>query len=238
MLSDSQLAHRPYSFKTRADAANTSPPRPPPGPGAPPSHLDSSPFTAQLAVAVSNLPGNLVSVWSVDALGRRMTLASSLLAGALAAIAFAFVDVNAGRGAALAAACAFNALSVGAWNSLECYTAELLPTAVRASGLGMASAAGKFGSIAGQLINGALLPVALWAPLLPGAGVMVIASFIVMRMKTETKGRVMQDAVMEHTVHGGVEARDELDEVGVVRKASDVELTHLLGKHSNGDREL
>ena len=234
----------PEYFKSRAAAANIAPPGPPPAPGAPPPHLDASPFTAQLAVAASNLPGNLVSMWSVDALGRRMTLASSLAAGALAALAFAFMPANAGQGGALAAACAFNALSVGAWNALECYSAELLPTSVRASGLGVFSAAGKFGSIAGQMVNGALLPVAQWAPLLPGVGTMLLAAVLVMRMSTETRGRAMMDDVPNESTRdaGGSDDGDGAagdDETGVVRHASDVqdvELTHLLSKHGDVDR--
>ena len=232
----------PEFFKSRAAAASITPPGPPPAPGAPPPHLDSSPFTAQLAVAASNLPGNLVSMWSVDTLGRRLTLASSLAAGALAALAFAFMPANAGQGGALAAACAFNALSVGAWNALECYSAELLPTSVRASGLGVLSAAGKFGSIAGQTINGMLLPVAQWAPLLPGVGSMLLAAVLVMRMSTETKGKAMMDDVLDESAHGGGGGSDDGgdgagdDERGVVRHASDIELTHLLGKLGGSDR--
>ncbi len=118
---------------------------PPPGPGAPPAALDARPFADQLAVAFANLPGNLLSVVLIESLGRRATLAAGLAAGALCALAFAAVPRGNG-GAALAAACAFNGASVGAWNALDTYSAEVVPTRVRATALGLMSAAGRLGA--------------------------------------------------------------------------------------------
>jgi hypothetical protein len=138
-----------------------------------PAPLDARPFADQLAVALANLPGNALSLVLIDRLGRRATLAASLVAGALAALAFAFVPRRA-AGAALAAACAFNGASVGAWNALDTYSAELMPTSVRTTGLGLMSAAGRMGAIAAQLVNGRLLEVSLAAPLLPGAAIMFL----------------------------------------------------------------
>lgn len=161
----------PSYFKERNATANAPPPAPP-LPGAPPPPLDARPFADQLAVALANLPGNALSIYLIDSIGRRATLAASLAAGAVCALAFALVPRSAG-GAALAAACAFNGASVGAWNALDCYSAEVMPTAVRTTGLGLMSAAGRGGAICAQFVNARLLRVSLALPLIPGAAVML-----------------------------------------------------------------
>jgi hypothetical protein len=115
----SYFAARAAAAPTDADAAALLSP-PPPALHARPAPLDARPFADQLAVAFANLPGNVLSVVMIDAWGRRATLAAGLSAGALCALAFAAVPRNA-NGAALAAACAFNGASVGAWNALDTY---------------------------------------------------------------------------------------------------------------------
>ena len=165
----------PQYFKARnaaADADAGAPPPLPPAPGARPAPLDARPFADQLAVALANLPGNALSIALIDSIGRRATLATSLAAGAFCALAFALVPRSAG-GAALAAACAFNGASVGAWNALDCYSSEVMPTAVRSTGLGLMSAAGRGGAICAQFVNARLLRVSFALPLLPGAAVML-----------------------------------------------------------------
>jgi len=219
----------PEYFAAREEAAS---PAPAPQPGAGAQPLSSTPFTSQLAVAASNLPGNLLSVWLIDRVGRRATLAASLAGGAAAALLFAFAPGGRG-GLALGAACAFNGVSVGAWNALDTYSAEVLPTAVRTTGLGIFSAAGRLGSIWAQLVNGALLPLSQWAPLVPGAGVMLAAAFCVMvQLPTETAGRALRDDVAQE----GQPAEGEADaeELGAVGGA-EAERARLLTGRSEGD---
>lgn len=80
------------------------------------------------------------------------------------------------------------------WNALDTYSAELLPTAVRATGLGLVGAAERLGSIIVQPLNGALLRTSLWAPLLPGCAVMLAGAAVVMRfLPTETSGKGLDD---------------------------------------------
>lgn len=44
--------------------------------------IDRSAYTDQLLVAISNLPGNILSVYLIDRVGRRKTLAVGLGLGA------------------------------------------------------------------------------------------------------------------------------------------------------------
>ena len=66
-------------------------------------------YAENLMVALANLPGNVASAFAIDRLGRRVTLAGCMAAAAVAAAAPAARRQN----APVAAACAFNALSVG-----------------------------------------------------------------------------------------------------------------------------
>lgn len=80
---------------------------------------------------------NVLSALVIDRLGRRRTLAWSLAAGAGAAFLFALVPASNG-GASLAVACAFNGLTVGAWNALDTFTAR-----ARAGGAALPRGVGK-----------------------------------------------------------------------------------------------
>jgi VNT family MFS transporter (synaptic vesicle glycoprotein 2) len=101
----------------------------------------SSIYAETFAVAAANLPGNLISLWLVDRLGRRLTCCWCL-AGACAAALF-FSQAPAQGAWPLVAACAFNGISVGGWNSLDVLSAELYPTAVRASAMGVLGMLGR-----------------------------------------------------------------------------------------------
>lgn len=129
----------------------------------------------------------------VDTIGRRLTIAASCAAAAAAALLFAAAP-GGSVGIALLAACLFNGISVSGWNALDAYSAEIVPTSVRTSAIGRMSAAGRLGSISSQLVNGALLQRASWAPLLPGAGVLLLAAAaVLLLLPTETKGRGLED---------------------------------------------
>lgn len=194
----------PEYFQARATAAHAHDASPPPmSPSAAAAdaltagsgQLDREAYTDQLLVALANLPGNLVSIYLVDSIGRRNTLAVSLVGGGLFALAFAFVPVTFAR-ATVGAACAFNAVSVAAWNALDTYSAEIMPTAVRTTAMGLMGAAGRFGSISAQLVNGKLMTINQWAPLIPGAGVMfVAAAAVVFLLPVETCGKPLNDDV-------------------------------------------
>ena len=56
-------------------------------------------------------------------------------------------------------ACLLDGVSVGAWNTLSLVSAESFPTSLRASSGGVLTAAGRVGSIVGQVSGGACLIV-------------------------------------------------------------------------------
>ena len=149
-------------------------------------------YAENLMVALANLPGNVASAFAIDRLGRRVTLAGCMAAAAVAA--FAFAAAPADKNAPVAAACAFNALSVGGWNALDAYSAESFPTTARSTAMGLLGAVGRLGSLAGTATTGALTRGGEAAPLVVAAGAMLAGSAAAMMTPLETAGRALEDA--------------------------------------------
>lgn len=104
--------------------------------------------------ALSQFPGYGASIWLVERIGRKPTLASFLLLGGLSAFAFAVADSTAMYVVALFFVGFFN---LGAWGAVYPYTSELFPTRLRSSAFGMVEGVGKGAAIAGPYIFGNLL---------------------------------------------------------------------------------
>jgi len=104
--------------------------------------------------ALANLPGNILSICYVEALGRRRLLSYGMGVSALAAFGFA-IDTKHKETVVFFAAL-FNASSTVGWNSLDCLSVESFPTNVRTSAMGVLAAAGRLGAITAQFVNGSL----------------------------------------------------------------------------------
>ncbi|KAG2490792.1 hypothetical protein HYH03_010714 [Edaphochlamys debaryana] len=163
----------------------------------------ASVYAQTFAVSLANLPGNLASIWLVDRLGRRLTACICMAGACACALLFAAAPA---RGAwPLLAACVFNGVSVGGWNSLDMISAELYPTSLRASGFGFLNALGRVSSFLTTYAAGALLDVALWAPLAVAA-VMLAAGSAAMLSLPEPAGKPLEDSFTEEdkeAEHGG-----------------------------------
>src|SRR5919109_4061274 len=103
--------------------------------------------------ALSQYPGYLTSIWLVERIGRKPTLAAFLVLGGVSAYAFAVADSAAALAAALFFVGFFN---LGAWGAVYPYTAELFPTRLRSSAFGLMEGVGKGAAIAGPYIFGNL----------------------------------------------------------------------------------
>lgn len=97
----------------------------------------------------------------VEWVGRRLTACICMAAACLCALMFAMAPASGAL--ALAAACVFNGISVGGWNSLDVVSAELYPTVVRSSGMGLLGTAGRLASLAFTYLSGERRGRGLWA---------------------------------------------------------------------------
>ena len=104
--------------------------------------------------ALSQFPGYAASIWLVERIGRKPTLAIFLALGGVSALTFALADTAPVYIAALFFVGFFN---LGAWGAVYPYTSELFPTRLRSSAFGMVEGFGKGAAIGGPYLFGALI---------------------------------------------------------------------------------
>jgi MFS transporter, putative metabolite:H+ symporter len=104
--------------------------------------------------ALSQFPGYAASIWLVERIGRKPTLATFLALGGVSALTFALADTTPVYVGALFFVGFFN---LGAWGAVYPYTSELFPTRLRASAFGMVEGVGKGAAIGGPYLFGALI---------------------------------------------------------------------------------
>ncbi|KAL6070224.1 Synaptic vesicle glycoprotein 2A [Balamuthia mandrillaris] len=154
------------------------------------SGFDVNIYQDAFLVAAANLPGNIASALLMDRLGRKMILFLSMAIAACLAVGFAFSHNPI---ATVTIACAFNAISVGGWNALDCLSAESFPTALRTFAMGLLSACGRLGSTAAQLINGHLVERSVFLLLVIASGNMFVGAVAGLFLPKETKGAKLRD---------------------------------------------
>lgn len=106
-------------------------------------------FTYTLIMSLAQLPGYLLAAWLVERWGRNRTLASMLIASALAALCFSQAHSVV---MVIIFGMLLNAANLGAWGVMYAVTPEIYPTALRATGAGAAAAIGRIAAIIAPLI--------------------------------------------------------------------------------------
>ena len=140
---------------------------------------------------IAQIPGYFSAAWLVERWGRKPTLVTYLLGTAAAAFLFG----NAGTGTdAFIYAALLSFFNLGAWAIVYTYSPELYPTAIRATGAGIAAAVGRVGGIIGPFLTPVLVPTlgqsgvfALFMVLL------VVTALNVWLLAEETKGRSLEE---------------------------------------------
>jgi MFS transporter, putative metabolite:H+ symporter len=139
----------------------------------------------------AQVPGYFSAAWLVERWGRKPTLVAYLLGTAIAAFLFG----NSGTGTdAFVWAALLSFFNLGAWGVVYSYTPELYPTAVRATGAGVAAAVGRVGGIIGPYLTPVLVP------LIAQSGtfglfmvLLVITAAAVALLGEETRGRSLEE---------------------------------------------
>ena len=140
---------------------------------------------------LAQVPGYFSAAWLVERWGRKPTLVAYLLGTAVAAFLFG----NSGTGTdAFVWAALLSFFNLGAWGVVYTMSPELYPTAIRATGAGVAAAVGRTGGIIGPFLTPVLVPVlgqsgvfALFMVLL------VVTALNVFALAEETKGRSLEE---------------------------------------------
>lgn len=138
--------------------------------------------------ALAQFPGYLVSMYLVEAWGRKKTLALFLILGGVSGFFFATASQLGTLFVSLALVSFFN---LGAWGAVYPYTSELFPTQYRATGFGLAEGVGKITAIMGPVIFGALYASTggIIAPLSAIAAIMAVGGIALAAVGPETRGQ-------------------------------------------------
>jgi len=181
-------------------------------------HLDNVYLNA-LLFALSNLPGNLISAFFMDRIGRVKLLIASVASAAACLLVFAFVafednvanqdtevsDMHASTFWIVSASCGFQMFTIVAWNAIDVLTSELFPTTVRATGMGVCAASGRIGAMIAQFINGALIssPALL---LVVAATTLLAGAVTPLMLPADRTGQPVSDQAQENSEQRDVEA--------------------------------
>jgi len=140
---------------------------------------------------LAQVPGYFSAAWLVERWGRRPTLVAYLLGSAVSAFLFG----NSGTGTdTFIYAALLSFFNLGAWGVVYAISPEFYPTAIRATGAGVAAAVGRIGGIIGPFLTPVLVPVigqtgvfALFMALL------IVTAADVFVLAEETRGKSLEE---------------------------------------------
>ena len=143
-------------------------------------------FGYVLLMTLAQLPGYFTAAWLIERAGRKFVLSAYLIGTALSALAFGMA-VSGPMLLTFGALLSF--FNLGAWGALYAYSPEQYPTAIRATGSGMADSIGRIGGIFGPLLVGSLVAKGVGFPIIFGifCGSILIGVAAVILLGTETK---------------------------------------------------
>jgi putative MFS transporter len=140
---------------------------------------------------LAQVPGYFSAAWLVERIGRKPTLVAYLVGTAVTAFLFG----NSGTGTlAFVWAALLSFFNLGAWGVVYTYSPELYPTAVRATGAGVAAAVGRVGGIIGPYITPVLVTaIAVSGTFAVFMVLLLITAAAVALLGEETRGRSLEE---------------------------------------------
>ncbi|XP_060077805.1 synaptic vesicle glycoprotein 2C-like [Ylistrum balloti] len=145
---------------------------------------DNWTYQSGFLTALSNLPGNLFTIFLMDRLGRKTILVIGMLGSGVSVF---FIPLIHNKIQNLLLSCTFGLISTLAWNALDVLQAELFPTGVRSTAMGLSSAASRIGAILGNLAFGELVDVHCAVPMIMVAALLVLGGLTSLKLPNTTK---------------------------------------------------
>lgn len=147
-------------------------------------------FEYVLIMTLAQLPGYFSAAWLIEKVGRKPILIIYLIGTAISAVLFGNAE---SAGMLLTAGMLLSFFNLGAYGILYAYTPEQYPTAIRATGSGIAATAGRIGGILGPLLIGYRGPlgISVSTVFLLFCVTVLIAAVAVWLLGEETKGKTL-----------------------------------------------
>ncbi|XP_046872798.1 synaptic vesicle 2-related protein [Hypomesus transpacificus] len=154
-------------------------------------YLNSDDYKDLLWTTLSEFPGLLVTLWAIDRLGRRKTMALCFFIFSLCMVPlYACV----GRTSLTVLIFIARAFIAGGFQAAYVYTPEVYPTATRALGLGMSSGVGRVGALITPFVAQVMLESSLYLTLSVYCICCLLAAFASCALPIETTGRGLQES--------------------------------------------
>ncbi|NXS78315.1 SVOP protein, partial [Erpornis zantholeuca] len=154
-------------------------------------YLTEEDYTDLLWTTLSEFPGVLVTLWIIDRIGRKKTMALSFLVFSFCSLLL-FLCV--GRNVLTVLLFIARAFISGGFQAAYVYTPEVYPTATRALGLGTCSGMARVGALITPFIAQVMLESSVYLTLVVYSGCCLLAALASCFLPIETTGRGLQES--------------------------------------------
>ncbi|XP_005078990.1 synaptic vesicle 2-related protein isoform X1 [Mesocricetus auratus] len=154
-------------------------------------YLSKEDYMDLLWTTLSEFPGVLVTLWVIDRLGRKKTMALCFVIFSLCSLLL-FICI--GRNMLTLLLFIARAFISGGFQAAYVYTPEVYPTATRALGLGTCSGMARVGALITPFIAQVMLESSVYLTLAVYSGCCLLAAVASCFLPIETKGRGLQES--------------------------------------------
>jgi putative MFS transporter len=141
-----------------------------------------------IVLALVQLPGFALSAYGVERWGRRPTLVGFLLLSAVGCLCYSLGSATA---LVVGSTLLMSFALLGTWGALYAFTPEVYPTALRASGMGLAGAVARFGGLLAPAVIAPVMTAHFTLALAMLAGFLVIGAIAILCVDVESRRRAL-----------------------------------------------
>ncbi|XP_063050292.1 synaptic vesicle 2-related protein [Engraulis encrasicolus] len=154
-------------------------------------YLNSDDYKDLLWTTLSEFPGLLVTLWAIDRIGRRKTMALCFITFAICIL---LLYACVGRTYLTVLIFIARAFIAGGFQAAYVYTPEVYPTATRALGLGTSSGMARVGALITPFVAQVMLQSSLYLTLSVYCCCCLLAAVAACQLPIETTGRGLQES--------------------------------------------
>ncbi|CAH1790251.1 unnamed protein product [Owenia fusiformis] len=146
--------------------------------------LDTNIYSESMLTALANLPGNILTIFLMDKIGRKILLTSSMI---ISGVSVFFIYLVHNKVESLVMSCVFSGFSTIGFNAINVVQVELYPTQLRSTAYGILTGTCRIGAIVGNLIFGQLVDVNCAVPMLMVAGLLSSGGLMAIKLPNKTQ---------------------------------------------------
>ena len=141
-----------------------------------------------IVLALAQVPGYALAAYGVERWGRKPTLIGFLLLSAIGCLGY---SVGSATAVVVGATLLMSFALLGTWGALYAFTPEVYPTALRASGMGLAGAVARFGGLLAPAVIAPVMTAHFTLALLMLAGFLALGALAILCEDVESRNRTL-----------------------------------------------